>query len=60
MNIVQEAIGEEASLVLLSAAGVEDYYQHLGFSKADNAFILKRRCSLMALLHIHCLDKAEL
>ena len=44
INMVQEAIGEEVSLVLLSAADVEDYYQHLGFSKADHAFILKRRC----------------
>ncbi len=40
--MVQEAIGEEVSLVLLSATGVEGYYQHTGLFKADNAFILKR------------------
>ncbi|EGQ8312757.1 GNAT family N-acetyltransferase [Vibrio artabrorum] len=42
ISMVQEAIGEEVSLILLSAAGAINYYPHIGLSKADNAFILKR------------------
>ncbi|MCR8845621.1 GNAT family N-acetyltransferase [Paenibacillus sp. SC116] len=42
VNLVREKIGEECSLVLLSAPGAMDYYEKLGFSKADNAFVIKR------------------
>jgi GNAT superfamily N-acetyltransferase len=39
----QAAIGEEVSLVLLSAPGAMSYYPNLGFARADNAFIIKRK-----------------
>lgn len=40
---VQAAIGDECSLVLLSAPGAMDYYPRIGFDKADNAFVIKRK-----------------
>jgi predicted N-acetyltransferase YhbS len=40
---VQEAIGEESMLLLLSAPAAHAYYPHIGFAKADNAWILDRR-----------------
>jgi GNAT superfamily N-acetyltransferase len=39
---VQATIGEEVSLILLSAPGAMSYYPHVGFAKAENAFIIKR------------------
>lgn len=39
---LREVLGDEVSLVLLSAAGAMDYYPHIGMSKADNAFVIKR------------------
>jgi predicted N-acetyltransferase YhbS len=42
INEVQAAIGEECSLVLLSAPGAIDYYPKVGFAKADNAYLIKR------------------
>jgi hypothetical protein len=40
---VQEIIGEEVSLILLSAPGAMSYYPKVGFTPADNAFIVRRR-----------------
>lgn len=39
----QAAIGEEVSLVLLSAPGAMSYYPAIGFAAANNAFIIKRK-----------------
>ena len=39
----QAVIGEEVSLVLLSAPGAMSYYPAIGFAPADNAFIVKRK-----------------
>lgn len=38
----QTIIGDEVSLILLSAPGAMSYYPSLGFSKAENAFVIKR------------------
>lgn len=40
---VAQAIGDEVSLILLSAPNAMDYYPKVGFDKADNAFIVKRK-----------------
>ena len=40
---IQEKIGDECSLVLLSAPGAVEYYPRLGFEKADKAFVIKRK-----------------
>ncbi|MFS0722880.1 GNAT family N-acetyltransferase [Paenibacillus sp. 1P07SE] len=39
---VQQAIGEESSLVLLSAPGAEPYYEALGFAKSERAYVITR------------------
>ena len=39
---VREVLGDEVSLVLLSAAAAMDYYPHIGMARADNAFVIKR------------------
>lgn len=39
----QAAIGDEVSLILLSAAGAMSYYPQVGFERAENAFIIKRQ-----------------
>lgn len=39
---VRGKIGEECSLVLLSAPGAINYYPKVGFTQADNAFVIKR------------------
>jgi len=36
-------VGDEVSVVLLSAAGAMSYYPSLNFAPADNAFIVKRK-----------------
>lgn len=40
---VQEAIGEEVMLLLLAAPEARDYYPHIGFERADNAWIIHRK-----------------
>ncbi|WP_229263677.1 GNAT family N-acetyltransferase [Cohnella cholangitidis] len=42
VRIVREQIGEEVSLLLLSAPSAMDYYPRIGFEKKDNAFIVPR------------------
>lgn len=39
---VQEAIGEEVALILLSAPEAMGYYPKVGFEKVENGFIIKR------------------
>lgn len=39
---VQALIGDECSLVLLSAPGAVEYYPRIGFEKADNAFVMRK------------------
>lgn len=40
---VQAAVGDEVSIVLLSAPGAMAYYPKLGFEKLDNGFVLRRQ-----------------
>lgn len=40
---LQTIIGEECSLVLLSAPSALEYYPRIGFEKADHAFFIKRK-----------------
>lgn len=40
---VQAAVGDEVSIVLLSAPDAMDYYPKLGFEALDNSFVLRRR-----------------
>ena len=40
---VQEAIGEETMLLLLSAPEADSYYPHLGFEKVSNAWQIPRQ-----------------
>jgi len=40
---VQEIIGEECSLLLLSAPGAMGYYPRIGFESIDNAFVIRRK-----------------
>jgi ribosomal protein S18 acetylase RimI-like enzyme len=40
---VQTIIGDECSLILLSAPGAVDYYPRLGFTKNDRAFVIARK-----------------
>lgn len=39
---VQAIIGDEVSLILLSAPSAMSYYPSVGFAKAENAFIIRR------------------
>ena len=39
---VRQALGPEVSLILLSAPTAMGYYPKVGFTAADNAFIIKR------------------
>ncbi|MFD0587484.1 GNAT family N-acetyltransferase [Paenibacillus sp. GCM10027627] len=40
---VQAIIGEQCSLVLLSAPGAVDYYPRIGFERAEQAFVIRRK-----------------
>lgn len=42
VNRVKDEIGEESSLILLSSPIAMDYYPKLGFSKVENAYVIKR------------------
>lgn len=39
---IRERIGEECSLVLISAPRALDYYPKIGFAKSDKAFVIPR------------------
>lgn len=40
---VRDSLGPEVSLILLSAPSAMDYYPKVGFTHADNAFVIKRK-----------------
>lgn len=39
----QAAIGEEVSLILMAAPSAMAYYPKLGFTRADNAYVIRRQ-----------------
>jgi len=39
----QSIIGEEVSLILMSAPGAMAYYPKVGFTLADNAYVIRRK-----------------
>lgn len=39
---LQTHLGEEVSLLLLSAPGAMEYYPQIGFQNAENAFLIRR------------------
>jgi N-acetylglutamate synthase-like GNAT family acetyltransferase len=43
VQITRDLIGEQTMLLLLSAPSATEYYPKLGFQKADNGFIIKRK-----------------
>ena len=40
---MQAIIGDEVSLILLSAPGAMSYYPTAGFQRAENAFVIRRK-----------------
>ena len=42
IELTKSIIGEQTSLILLSAPTAIDYYPKVGFQKIDNGFIIKR------------------
>ncbi|MEK4512028.1 GNAT family N-acetyltransferase [Paenibacillus sp. FSL K6-2524] len=40
---IQSIVGDECSMVLLSAPGAVEYYPRLGFENSDKAFVIKRK-----------------
>ncbi|MGO4371657.1 GNAT family N-acetyltransferase [Paenibacillus sp. 2TAB19] len=40
---LQEVLGDETSLVLLSAPGAVDFYPRIGFEKSERAFVIARK-----------------
>lgn len=43
VSLLQEKIGDECSLVLLSAPTAMEYYPRLGFTKSDRAYVISRK-----------------
>ncbi len=43
VEITKETIGDNAMLLLLAAPNAMDYYSKIGFEKAQNGFIIKRK-----------------
>ena len=43
VEITLEAIGDQTSLILLSAPSATEYYPKLGFERVENGFILHRK-----------------
>ena len=43
VRLTQAVIGEEVSLILLSAPGAMSYYPALGFELASNAYVIRRK-----------------
>jgi N-acetylglutamate synthase-like GNAT family acetyltransferase len=43
VNILQEKIGDEVALLLLSSPIAMEYYPHIGFEKIDNGFKIPRK-----------------
>ncbi|RKN74950.1 GNAT family N-acetyltransferase [Paenibacillus ginsengarvi] len=42
VRLLRDRLGDQVSLVLLSAPGAIDYYPRIGFEKSDKAFIIPR------------------
>lgn len=42
VRLTREKIGDQVSLILLSAPDAMDYYPRLGFTLADNAYVMRR------------------
>ncbi len=42
IELTKNIIGEQTSLILLSAQSAMDYYPKIGFEKIENGFIIKR------------------
>jgi predicted N-acetyltransferase YhbS len=42
VNLLKEQIGEEVSLLLLSAPSAMEYYPRIGFERTERAFIIPR------------------
>lgn len=42
VKVLQEHLGEETSLLLLSAPSAMEYYPRLGFEQLTNAFLIRR------------------
>ena len=42
VRLTKEKIGDQVSLILLSAPDAMDYYPRLGFALADNAYVIRR------------------
>lgn len=40
---IQEKLGDEVTLLLVSAPNAVDYYPRIGFEKSDKAFLIKRK-----------------
>jgi len=40
---IREKLGDEVSLLLVSAPNAVDYYPRIGFEKSDKAFLIKRK-----------------
>lgn len=43
IHLTREKIGEQTTLILFSAPAAMDYYPKVGFLKAGNAFLIKRK-----------------
>ncbi|MFK9090903.1 GNAT family N-acetyltransferase [Bacillus salipaludis] len=43
VRLVQEEIGDEVMLLLLSAPAAMEYYPRIGFDKVENGFIIPRK-----------------
>ena len=43
IELIRQTIGEQSTLLLLSAAGAMEYYPKVGFTKIENGFIIKRK-----------------
>lgn len=43
VNRLQDIVGEECSIILISAPTAVDYYPRIGFSKNDKAFSIARK-----------------
>jgi len=43
IQLLQEQIGEEVALILLSSPVAMEFYPRIGFEKSNNSFIIKRK-----------------
>ncbi|CAM4147055.1 GNAT family N-acetyltransferase [Lederbergia lenta] len=43
VHLLQEHLGDEVALLLLSSPTAMEYYPHIGFNKIENGFIIPRK-----------------